>query len=553
MNVLPTPPSAPTSGKERRRIRLQMFLLLLLLPVFCIVMGLGVVVGERQNSIRAYCQKALEDFFPGMVAQQRSSLNIERLRALGAMIYYSPDAEIRRSARVEAQALAMDAVFERTVAAGRIRAACGDLRRLASLRDIQQGELHYIRRSRENIKRGLWELFKTGEGRYPQQELQVLGDVFVGNSTVAETRREFAAAEARAHRLLAQLERFGRRYARENPALERQCRALRTAVEALLPLYTAYLNDESAAVALWEHFDTELRTLSEELSQSASHRIYETLRNILGVAARAEQGAIVGFLLLGLSLLLGLTLGRIFVVMPIVWIFGGLQRIRAGKRLFPIPSFFIRELQYMANELTAFSLYLHNMETQSEQLETEKQKFEDLSFRDGLTGIYNRRYFDLMLAEEWGTAQTRQTPLSLLMIDVDKFKNYNDSQGHLMGDDCLRRIAGSLSEAALRPTDKSTRYGGEEFALLLPGVDGKGAAKVAQRVHEGICKLDIAHPSSDVASRVTVSIGLATRIPRRGEDASLLVEMADRALYMAKNRGRNRTCAEGEPVLPDSC
>ncbi len=520
-----------------------------MLPMFCIVAGLGIVVGLRQDSICTYCEKALEDFFPDMVAQQRSSINVERLRALGAAIYYSSEVSVRREARLEAQALAMDAVFERSMPSyAHLKTASEHLRRIAALRDQQALLQERIHHMVWKIRALQWNIFKEVDRRSSEEDLRVLHDVdaFLEQLRSVGTQEAFDGLRGASDPLLARLEAFGDRHARYASILITECRSLEAAVRESLPLYAAYLKDAEDASRHWKDFDSGLRALSESFSTSASRRIHEALQSIFRIAAHAERAAVGGFLLLMLSLLAGLLLGRAFVVTPILWIAGELQRIRAGRRLFAMPSFLIRELQYMANALTAFSFYLHDVETQSEQLETEKLKFEALSFRDGLTGIYNRRYFDLILAKEWRVAQARQTPLSLLMIDVDKFKNYNDSQGHLMGDDCLRRLAAVLSGAVLRPTDKSARYGGEEFALLLPGVGSEGAVKVAQRVHEGIHALGIVHPASDVAPVITVSIGAASCTPQTADTPSLLVERADRALYAAKSQGRNRTCVDEE-------
>ncbi len=165
---------------------------------------------------------------------------------------------------------------------------------------------------------------------------------------------------------------------------------------------------------------------------------------------------------------------------------------------------------------------------------------EELSMTDGLTGIANRYRFDAILEREWRRTMRSQSPLSLILIDIDFFKAFNDSYGHLAGDDCLRRVAQSLRRAGKRPSDLVARYGGEEFVFLLPDTDAAGAAAVAYEIKKNMDNLSIPHPYSAVADHVTLSMGIATLIPAKGESSSDLVRLADDLLYKAKANGRNQ-------------
>jgi len=162
---------------------------------------------------------------------------------------------------------------------------------------------------------------------------------------------------------------------------------------------------------------------------------------------------------------------------------------------------------------------------------------EQLATRDGLTGLANRRCFDDTLHAEWSRALRQQQPLSLLMVDVDNFKAYNDANGHLGGDECLKRIARAVS-SEMRANDLVARYGGEEFAVILPNQSLKGAAIVAERIRCRVEQLQL--PSTAPTRHVTVSIGAATAIAGPDNNASQLVATADAALYRAKHLGRNR-------------
>jgi len=162
---------------------------------------------------------------------------------------------------------------------------------------------------------------------------------------------------------------------------------------------------------------------------------------------------------------------------------------------------------------------------------------EQLATRDGLTGLANRRCFDDTLHAEWARALRQPQPLSLLMVDVDNFKAYNDAHGHLGGDECLKRVARAVA-SEMRANDLVARYGGEEFAVILPNQSLKGAAIVAERIRCRVEQLQL--PCRFAAGHVTVSIGAATAIAGADNHANQLVAIADAALYRAKHLGRNR-------------
>ncbi|ARU87733.1 diguanylate cyclase [Pseudomonas sp. M30-35] len=163
---------------------------------------------------------------------------------------------------------------------------------------------------------------------------------------------------------------------------------------------------------------------------------------------------------------------------------------------------------------------------------------------DGLTGLANRRHFDEYLEIEWNRALREQSQLSLVMIDVDYFKVYNDQFGHVAGDDVLRRIGTALAESCSRSSDLAARYGGEEFAMILPGTSPGGARLQAEKIRRAVEALDIPHCRPEVGSPVTVSIGVATVMPVAGGSSLALVEKADSGLYMAKDNGRNQVGVE---------
>ncbi len=164
-----------------------------------------------------------------------------------------------------------------------------------------------------------------------------------------------------------------------------------------------------------------------------------------------------------------------------------------------------------------------------------------MSYTDGLTGIANRRHFDERIEEELARARRSKTPLSLLLIDIDFFKPYNDLYGHVQGDKCLREVAVTLQSSLHRPADLAARYGGEEFAIVLPDTPQEGAGHLAELARVAVETRRFTHEGSSVAPYVTVSIGLATFSPDDKGGVRELIELADVDLYEAKKAGRNRT------------
>ncbi|MFQ5644395.1 MAG: diguanylate cyclase [Thiogranum sp.] len=189
-----------------------------------------------------------------------------------------------------------------------------------------------------------------------------------------------------------------------------------------------------------------------------------------------------------------------------------------------------RAMEKMQDQLSAIN----------SELSHSNRELKRLSSMDGLTGLANRRQFDETLEQEWQRAQRTELPLSLLFADIDYFKRYNDSYGHQAGDDCLRKVAASLQKTVHRPADLVSRYGGEEFVMILPDTTSEGALAVAEKVLANIAGLNIPHKNSDSADRVTLSIGVATLHPEEGAGCDTLIEAADQMLYKAKDNGRNR-------------
>lgn len=228
--------------------------------------------------------------------------------------------------------------------------------------------------------------------------------------------------------------------------------------------------------------------------------------------------------------------------------------LEASPRLQDIPVIFVTALSQPEDETRAleagavdfiskpFNVAVVRARVRSQlTIKRQADAMRELSLTDGLTGVANRRHFNDRLESEWRRCARANLPLSLIMIDIDHFKLYNDRYGHQAGDLCLQEVSAAMKRCAARPQDLLARYGGEEFILLLPQEGPEGAEAVAQRIQDEVRKLAVPHEASPTAAIVTVSMGLATAMPPlERQDANALIRSADANLYQAKQAGRNR-------------
>lgn len=231
------------------------------------------------------------------------------------------------------------------------------------------------------------------------------------------------------------------------------------------------------------------------------------------------------------------------------------HRLKSTAKTRDIPIIFLTAKRTEADEVEGFkiggcdyitkpfspAIMLARIQTQL-QLKAKADLLEKLASLDSLTEIPNRRAFTAALDRQLNQAKRTAIPLSLLIVDIDKFKQYNDHYGHPSGDDCLKRVATALMDHTHRPEDLVARLGGEEFAILLPNTDNTGATLRAEQYREIIEQLKIEHISSHPVPFVTVSIGVATLMAETHDHAATLIQAADNALYQAKKQGRNRVC-----------
>ena len=189
--------------------------------------------------------------------------------------------------------------------------------------------------------------------------------------------------------------------------------------------------------------------------------------------------------------------------------------------------------------LVGFIFDISARKKQEQELESLKRQLEEYSYQDSLTGIANRRLFEELFQREWLSAIREQHDFSMIMLDIDYFKAYNDAYGHLQGDQCLLQIAQIIQQALTRPRDVVARFGGEEFVIILPDTTQKAALIIAERIQDNLKKANIPHKASTIAQYVTVSMGLKTAKIQEFEDRVSFLSEIDQALYQAKHAGRN--------------
>lgn len=245
------------------------------------------------------------------------------------------------------------------------------------------------------------------------------------------------------------------------------------------------------------------------------------------------------------------------VVMPGISGFEVCRILKADPLLAAIPVIFVTARDEMDDEAQGFEVGAVDYITKPVrppivrarvrnhvELKRHRDTLEKLSTLDGLTGLFNRRFFDQVLENEWARSRRGNEPLSIILADIDCFKKYNDRYGHMEGDECLKRVARALAASPQRACDVVCRYGGEEFCAILPATRLEGALKLAEAMRAAVVALDIPHAENANRGCVTVSMGVACAMPSQSITSADILQLADAMLYRAKNQGRNMVLGE---------
>ncbi|MDW8444762.1 MAG: diguanylate cyclase [Acetobacteraceae bacterium] len=316
----------------------------------------------------------------------------------------------------------------------------------------------------------------------------------------------------------------------------------------VLALRPSASGQNTVQVATKEDGTTLLAGLSHHLPGGIRIALVEPLAEVTRPAeARFRQVLALMFGVVMVGAALSVLAARRLVVAPMLALARAAKEVEEGGRPTALPRGpLFGELEPLRR---AFSRMVEEILRREASLSEINRRLADLAQRDPLTGIANRRAFDAALAQAWERGRHTGEPVGLLILDVDHFKRFNDTYGHLEGDRCLVRVAEALSALPLRPNDLVARLGGEEFAILLPGADAQGAATVGERARVAIADLMILHERSPHGV-VTVSVGAAAAVPTSLGDAKALLAAADRAAYAAKAGGRDRVVVDGVDTAP---
>lgn len=512
------------------------YLALLALP-WCTLLLLAVAVLWPYLARFRTTVETLQDVqLPGILEAQRTRTNLNMLRKQLAITYLAESPLERRRARLHAQALLAGMEHDPSPVAGTVLKMEPRVRQLYAICMAADEGLSRLHRHEMELMQALDRLERlTGQ--------PLAGKVIfshTGMDGVRHGRKAFEEMQA----LLAPVDLL----CAEAPGLEDICGLYGQRRLALSEAWQEKLAADTQARALWQSLEDELLHLVNVISSRELQRSLEEAES-LSEATDYIVWSIFLFTLGVLALLLALLLLlRRDLLRPLVCIAGNLSRLRDGMQPEPVPAVRITELQEVVDIVPDIGGYLGSLKERSSRLEEEKDAYSRMSFMDSLTGIPNRRALDMRLAELAGLRQA----VSLIMLDVDLFKAYNDTLGHQEGDACLCRVAQTMRDC-LRGGDREIfRYGGEEFAVVLDGVPPEHALHVAERLRQTVERLDITHPGSPVG-HVTISLGVAAVEELTPGTMPRLLEIADSALYSAKEHGRNRVLLAGEIVKKSAC
>lgn len=527
-------------------IRLKTLLLLGLIPSLMILLGLLYVIMSQQADIRQECQRMLLSSLPQLIEQQSTAVKLERLLLQGNIVANSLDSLARRKARMDAQALSShDAFVAVPGAEGLLDTVHSQLQLMALARDEQhvlRTQLHETAARIETVQTQLLTAFM----QVPKEQalaqltnvsaafLDLLNVLDISNVTRGEENVEVIINK------ISSLEAQARGGDLPDSMLKNY-RFLEQQSYLFLQVYKEYFAAEKKVNDARQQFESAVENLSERVTMNAAQGMESMLQNSITLAMGVERITWQGLMLLCATLIAALFLVRNLVCVPVMWLIRTIDAIRTGGDVPAEPKFFVHELQFLAKALLQLNFYWSQVKAHSQQLDNGSQLPKGLSIKDGLTGLFNKRYFSVILHNMWAEACREGGSVALLLMDIDFFDKYNSALGSSRGDACLQQLAHAFKAKTLRPTDKVCRYGGEEFALLLHCSNEEGPLRVAARLHEGVRHLALEHPTSAVADVITLSIGVVVHTPREGDAAPMLMEWAEHALLAAKNGGRNCT------------
>lgn len=527
-------PSNSAKSKRKRQIGINLFPVLVSVPVLALLSFVSYIFVSDLQRIENLALSTSNSHLPQVLAKQQMLLNVENMRRNIALVYSASDPAISRNAGITAQALISESVFDAAAQdfAVKLDGIKPELLRLIELkRRSYQAEdrLHLEEISFSKVFGRL--LMRAGLDydhplKHSARHLSLPKDAAGNTPSYEETSKTL--------RPLMEMCAKERQAGNQEQALLADCEKFQQGWDNVVSDWTTLIRSHREAGGIWKSLDAKLRELSDAVSTHEAEWIYRSMSHINDEVSRIEElFPIMGGALLA-ALLATLLIIHRQILRPLSLLSQALRTIRSGHSIYELPRVRIRELQDVLDVLPDISRHMDELNMRSGRLAQERDQYADLSFRDALTGVYNRRAL-----EETMDRIPERTPLALLMLDLDFFKNYNDRFGHQAGDAALKAVAQAAQKALLRDSDRIFRYGGEEFTSIQVGAGQYSAMTVAQRILDEVAALDLPHPDS-ATGKMTVSIGIAHR--SFGEDTAIceVLAHADQALYQAKTSGRNR-------------
>lgn len=522
-----------SSSKKEAKIGVYAFFALLTIPVLVVVLLIYAWIFYNLVDIRTVADRVREVHLSAILDTQRTLVNIENLRRNAQVVYVTDDPDQRRRARLNAQALTHESVFETNSRFSFLAERAGLLiAQLADIRTRGDGVMRRLNNARLRFMALVGELRGQNEAL-----LRKAGIVFPAALPEVSVVRSQNCAEGESGVLFAfrdVMDACRKLPADTGSEITRLASGLLGEAETIVGYCGQKERLEEEARKIWTDFDALLRQLSDTTSNAETDAVYETMGLISSETLYAGNAFLLSFVFLVVLFFVLFRAIRHCVLAPLSLAESELDRIGRGEALGAPLQSRIRELAALFTLLPRLAEHMGKLAARSGTLEKEKELYVNMSLTDALTGVNNRRSFDLHLSR-----YAPLDPLSILMIDIDWFKLYNDAIGHQAGDSCLAKVAACLQKGLLRSSDAVFRYGGEEFAVLLPGGDSEQARRVAERLARAVRDECITHPVSEAGPCVTISIGIASRQVGDVIGNAELLARADQALYAAKAAGRN--------------
>jgi diguanylate cyclase (GGDEF)-like protein len=514
----------PVTALTGRNIRAKTFLRLLLLLLLCTMAPPAGVGYMHLANTGIYLDSLENSQLPGMLDCRRVLDNIDIVQGQLGILCLSEDPGLRTLAKVKLQTIIPELAFESFPGVRAFsRTAFHRVRRLFDLRERAGDEARNLRISLLALQRFGGDIARA-RGREIREtpQFDAAGSALPIQPFVGEVTALCGGAPA---------------------ADKEDCRRFERELAVFRRAFDNKREADEIVHIIWKNLSENLRYLADEAAAAEFQNIRDnvaTLKNETFLTRYSYYLAVAALAVIMAGIFLTL---RGCLLLPISLAAEKLRMVHLGHKIGDLPTTRIVELQQLLDMVSKLDGYLADLSEYSDRLAQEKTKFEDMSMKDALTGVANRRNFDNRLAREH-----RGESMGILMIDVDLFKRYNDTLGHKAGDNCLAALASAMQSTLFRSSDALFRYGGEEFAVILENVTPGQALAVAKRMKDKVQALRMPHPSSTVSPHVTISIGAS--VARKDEPVSCgeLVQQADKALYRAKNSGRDCICLYEENV-----